>query len=47
MVILIAILFVLPIIGAQVGLDLNVVSQSIGAATGAVIRLILWITGHT
>jgi Zn-dependent protease len=47
MVILIAILFVLPIIGAQVGLDLNVVSQSISAVTGAVIRLILWITGHT
>jgi Zn-dependent protease len=46
MVILIGILFILPMIGAQIGLDLNVVSQSIGAVTGAVIRLILWLTGH-
>ena len=46
MVILIGILFILPMIGAQIGLDLNVVSQSISAVTGAVIRLILWITGH-
>ena len=46
MVILIGILFILPMIGAQLGLDLNVVSQSISAVTGVVIRLILWITGH-
>jgi Zn-dependent protease len=46
MMILIGILFILPLIGAQIGLDLNVVSQSISAVTGAVIRLILWITGH-
>jgi Zn-dependent protease len=46
MMILIGILFILPIVGAQIGLDLNVVSQSISAVTGAVIRLILWITGH-
>jgi Zn-dependent protease len=46
MMILIGILFILPLIGAQLGLDLNVVSQSISAVTGAVIRLILWVTGH-
>jgi Zn-dependent protease len=46
MIILIGLLFVLPMIGAQMGLDLNVVSQSISAVTGAVIRVILWITGH-
>jgi Zn-dependent protease len=46
MVILIGLLFILPMIGAQIGLDLNVVSQSISAVTGAVIRVILWITGH-
>jgi Zn-dependent protease len=46
MMILIGILFILPLIGAQIGLDLNVVSQSISAVTGAVISLILWITGH-
>jgi Zn-dependent protease len=46
MIILIGLLFVLPMIGAQMGLDLNVVSQSISAVTGAIIRVILWITGH-
>jgi Zn-dependent protease len=46
MMILIGVLFILPIIGAQMGLDLNVVSQSIAAVTGVVIRFILWITGH-
>jgi uncharacterized membrane protein len=45
--ILIGVLFILPMIGAQIGLDLNVVSQSIAAVTGAVIGIILWITGHT
>jgi Zn-dependent protease len=47
MIILIGILFILPIIGAQMGLDLNVVSQSIATVTNAVIAAILWITGHT
>jgi Zn-dependent protease len=42
-----AVLFILPMIGAQMGLDLNVVSQSIATVTGAVIAAILWITGHT
>jgi hypothetical protein len=37
----------LPMIGAQMGLDLNVVSQSIATVTGAAIAAILWITGHT
>jgi Zn-dependent protease len=46
MIILIGLLFILPMIGAQMGLDLNVVSQSISAVTGAIIRVILWITGH-
>jgi Zn-dependent protease len=46
MIILIGLLFILPAIGAQMGLDLNVVSQSISAMTGAIIRIILWITGH-
>jgi Zn-dependent protease len=47
MMILIGALFILPIIGAQLGINLNVVSQSISAATGTVIGIILWITGHT
>jgi hypothetical protein len=36
----------LPMIGAQLGLDLSVVSQSIAAVTNAVIAIILRITGH-
>jgi Zn-dependent protease len=47
MMILIGVLFIMPMIGAQLGIDLNVVSQSISAATGAIIGIILWITGHT
>jgi Zn-dependent protease len=46
MIILIGLLLILPMIGAQMGLDLDVVSQSISAVTGAIIRVILWITGH-
>jgi hypothetical protein len=34
-------------IGAYMGLDFNVVSQSIATVTGAVIAIILQITGHT
>jgi Zn-dependent protease len=47
MMILIGVLFILPMIGAQLGINLNVVSQSISAAAGTVIGIILWITGHT
>jgi Zn-dependent protease len=46
LMILIGLLFVLPLIGAQMGLDLDVVSQSISAVSGTVIRVILWMTGH-
>jgi hypothetical protein len=34
-------------IGAQIGLDLNVVSQSIATVTDGVISVILRITGHS
>jgi Zn-dependent protease len=47
MMILIGVLIIIPMIGAQLGVNLNVVSQSITAVTGAVIGIILWITGHT
>jgi Zn-dependent protease len=47
MIILIGVLFILPIIGAQMGLDLNVVSQTIATVTNAVIAIILRITGHS
>jgi Zn-dependent protease len=46
MIILIGLLFILPMIGAQMGLNFNVVSQSIAAVTNTVISVILRITGH-
>ena len=46
MVILIGLLFVLPILGAQFGMDLSFVSHFISIATGAVIKLILLLTGN-
>jgi hypothetical protein len=47
MMILIGVLFIPPMIGAQLGLDFNVVSQSIATVTDAVISVILRITGHS
>jgi Zn-dependent protease len=47
MMILIGVLFIIPMIGAQIGVNLNVISQSISSVSGAVIGIILWITGHT
>jgi Zn-dependent protease len=47
MMILIGVLFIMPMIGAQLGINLNVVSQSIATVTNAVIAIILRITGHT
>jgi Zn-dependent protease len=46
MMILIGLLFVLPILGAQFRMDLGFVSHSISIATGAVIKLILLLTGN-
>src|SRR3954471_21249216 len=47
MLILIGLLFVLPMLGAQLGADLNIVSQLIARSTGFVIRTILRLTGNT
>jgi Zn-dependent protease len=47
MAILLGILFVLPAIGAQMGVDLNIVSWVIGGSTNAIIDLILRVTGNT
>jgi Zn-dependent protease len=46
MLILIAILIALPLLGAQLGQNLDVISQWIRAATGFVIRLLLVLTGN-
>jgi Zn-dependent protease len=47
MLILIGLLFVLPMLGAQLGVDLNIVSQLIASSTHSVIRTILRLTGNT
>jgi len=47
MIILIGVLLVLPIIGAQFGLDLSVVSRLVGTLTNDIIGIILRVTGHT
>jgi Zn-dependent protease len=46
MVILIGLIIVLPLLGAQLGVDLAFVSQAISIATDAVIRVIMQITGN-
>src|SRR5262245_16035447 len=46
MAILIGLIIVLPLLGAQLGVDLAFVSQGINSATGAVIKVILQITAN-
>src|SRR5215468_10110383 len=43
---LIGVLFILPILGAQIGINLSVVSRFVAGATYAVIRIILALTGN-
>jgi Zn-dependent protease len=43
---LIGVLFILPILGAQFGINLSVVSQFVASATYAIIRVILVLTGN-
>jgi len=44
--ILIGALFVLPLLGEQLGIDLSVVSRTLAVATNATIRVIIQITGN-
>lgn len=46
MMILIGLLFFLPMLGAQMGLDLNIISRLIGAPTEAIIWTIVRLTGN-
>jgi len=46
LVILIGLLIVLPVLGAQLGVDLGVISRVLGIATRAVISVIIQITGN-
>jgi Zn-dependent protease len=47
MIILIGVLFILPLLGAQLGIDLNVVWRLVLRLTNAIIEAILWLTGNT
>jgi hypothetical protein len=47
MVILIGVLLILPMIGAQLGLDFSVVSYVVAAVTNEAIAVILLVTGNT
>ena len=47
MIILLCVLFIVPILGAQMGVDLSVVTWVIGRATNAIIDVILEVTGHS
>ncbi|SRR6266542_465620 len=46
MVILIGVLFILPFLGAQLGVDLNIVWQLVIRSTNAIIGVILRLTGN-
>lgn len=47
LMILIGLLIVLPLLGAQLGMNLNFVSQLISVTANAVIQTILRLTGNT
>jgi hypothetical protein len=44
--ILIRLLIVLPLLGAQLGIDLSVVSHALAISTRAIIEAILHVTGN-
>jgi Zn-dependent protease len=47
MLILIGLLFILPMLGTQLGVDLSIVSRVIASSTGAILHAILQLTGNT
>jgi Zn-dependent protease len=46
LVILIGLLIALPLVGAQLGIDLNVVSRALAVSTAAIVEVILHVTGN-
>jgi Zn-dependent protease len=44
--ILLGLLIVLPILGAQIGMDLSILSRIIAVSTGAILEVILRVTGN-
>ena len=47
MLILIGLLFIVPILGAQTGVDLSIVSRGVGVVTETIISAIVWMTGNS
>jgi hypothetical protein len=47
MLILIGLLFIVSMLGAQLGVDLSIVSRAIASSTGAIIDAILRLIGNT
>jgi hypothetical protein len=46
LVILIGLLIILPMFGAQLGVDLNFISRALAIATRSIIDVILYVTGN-
>jgi Zn-dependent protease len=46
MLILVGVLFLVPLLGEQLGVDLGIVSRMVGVVSGAIIGAILWLTGN-
>lgn len=46
LLILVALLFFLPMLGAQMGVDLNIISYLINTPIDALLRFIMWLTGN-
>jgi Zn-dependent protease len=46
MLILIGLLFLVPLLGEQLGVDLSIVSGVVNIVTGTVIEVIVWLTGN-
>jgi Zn-dependent protease len=47
MLILIALLFLVPLLGEQLGVDLGIVSRVVNNLTGTIISAIVWLTGNS
>jgi Zn-dependent protease len=47
MLIFIGLLFTVPILGAQMGVDLSIVSGVVGVVTETITNAIVWITGNS
>ena len=46
MMILITLLFFVPMFGAQMGVDLNIISRLLGTPTDLILRAIVQLTGN-